>query len=110
MFTNTNLLNDREEAMCVYSDTYKDYYGVRPYGSVSHLSTDEIWNLVDSLAMDEREIAQWEAESAAIDARIAEEDALWEDKGQQSNMDWQSQADIREDELWAIQEALEGWK
>ena len=74
-------LTDREAALSVYSDTYKDAYNVRPRFSLDHLSTEEIWVEADGLASDvaaniERE-REWERAAAleAVERAEAIEDA-----------------------------------
>jgi len=79
--------DDREMAMNVYSDVYKDANGIRPrWMRWDGVSTEDIWAAVDALTPSEEEVAAdaaradaeaeaWEAREAALDAAEAAEAA-----------------------------------
>ena len=99
---------DRDIAIAVYSDTYKDIYNVRPSCSWEGVATPDIWDSIAALAPSEQDLARWDAEQRAVEVRweeeaLAEAEAEAEDYAEKEAL----RAADREDILWALQDSLE---
>ncbi len=100
--------NDRDDAISLHSDMFKDAHNVRPHRSWEGVPTADIWAAVEALTPSDEDVAGWAVEQASLEARWAAE-AVADEAAEAAAIVAAQVAAVNaaEDAIWAQQDALE---